>query len=446
MNKLNSPEIKRSLRYYLFITLIPLSAAFIAVYAQALFTTALILTIIILGALQYSRKRGLNRFFKIILLGISIRVLICILLDIFSQSGIAYSSAFGDSSFYYLKTYEALMVLDGQQNIKNTYNLIKGTYGYNVLSWVYAVYYYLSGYSALALGIFNSMIGVLLAWMIHELTLKVGKNKTAATIALTLTMFWPSLLLWSISLLKDLALSLVCAVLIYFFILAIEKKQYVLIPLILVACLPMDHLRTQMDKLLIAIFLLSSILFIPQKKSTGIRITGFFILVALLILNTRIPEIFDKIVYRITVSQMGFYTTGGAVYTFIPLNQGKLTFFQFIPSFFKALFYYLTVPSPFSGVTLNKLPALGQMLVWYFLVIFFLPVGAGYMFKYRYRISGVVLVLTFAVFTAMALFTGNEGTAFRQRDVVTPFFFIPIAIGIVNVVAKLQPGRDIKNE
>ena len=445
MNQLNSPGINKSLRYYLYITIIPLCAAIIAVYAQALFTTSLILTIIILGALQYSRKRGLNRFFKIILLGISLRVLICILLDTFSESGIAYSSAFGDSSFYYLTTFNALTILEGSFSIKNSVNLLKGTYGYNVLSWVYAVYYYLSGYSALALGIFNSMVGVLLAWMIHELTLKVGRNKTAATIALTLTMFWPSLLLWSISLLKDLALSLVCAVLIYLFILAIEKKQYLLIPLILVACLPMDHLRTQMDKLLIAVFLLSSILFIPKNRSTGIKITIFSLFAVLLVLNTRIPEIFDKMVYRITVSQMGFYTTGGAVYTFIPLNQGELTFFQFIPSFFKALFYYLTVPSPFSGVTLNKLPALGQMLVWYFLIIFFLPVGVGYLIKYRYRISGIVLVFTFFVFTAMALFTGNEGTAFRQRDVVTPFFFIPIAIGIVNIVAQLQSAGNTKD-
>ena len=91
------------------------------------------------------------------------------------------------------------------------------------------------------------------------------------------------------------------------------------------------------------------------------------------------------------------------------------------------------LPYPFKMVSFNKLPALPQMVVWYFLMLVcFLP-GSLYLLRYHFR-SSVILFVYILVFTpVMALFTGNEGTAFRQRDILTMIYFIPISVGFYNI-------------
>ena len=102
-------------------------------------------------------------------------------------------------------------------------------------------------------------------------------------------------------------------------------------------------------------------------------------------------------------------------------------------SYLKSIYFYLGTPRPYARLSLSKLPALPQMIIWYLMLVLFLPAGVLYLLQYRWREAGVVLVFLALATSAVALFTANEGTAFRHRDVLTPFYFIPITIGMFNI-------------
>jgi hypothetical protein len=142
---------------------------------------------------------------------------------------------------------------------------------------------------------------------------------------------------------------------------------------------------------------------------------------------------------RVVVSQMGFVTTGGSWYKFLP---GRITPrnratdmspVEFSISFVRAVGYYLLVPVPFKEISFNKLPALPQMVVWYFLLLICFIPGCLYLLRFHFRSTAILFSYILIFTAAQALFTGNEGTAFRQRDTVIIFYFIPIAIGFYNL-------------
>ena len=111
----------------------------------------------------------------------------------------------------------------------------------------------------------------------------------------------------------------------------------------------------------------------------------------------------------------------------------------------KAVYYYLSVPKPFVLLKKSQIPVVPQMLVWYVLLLFCFPVGVLHLARHYYRESGIILICILLFTVAMALFTGNEGTAFRQRDMLIPFYFIPISVGLVNLsgwLASKLNGRD----
>ena len=104
----------------------------------------------------------------------------------------------------------------------------------------------------------------------------------------------------------------------------------------------------------------------------------------------------------------------------------------------KALYYYLTSPSLLGGLNPLKVAVAPQVVLWMILLAFFFIPGVLHLWQYHRRSSGIVLVYLLIFTTALALFTGNEGAAFRQRDTLTPFFFIPISVGFFNVTGWLS--------
>ena len=144
-----------------------------------------------------------------------------------------------------------------------------------------------------------------------------------------------------------------------------------------------------------------------------------------------------------------FISTGGAIYVVIPhrltyagSGGGPMTLPETLETYLKSLFYYLTSPNLLSNLSLTKIAAAPQMIVWLGLLVFcFLP-GVMYLLRFRLRLSGILIIYLFIFTSAMALYTGNEGAAFRQRDALTPIFFIPMSIGFFNFTGWLS--RHIK--
>jgi hypothetical protein len=95
------------------------------------------------------------------------------------------------------------------------------------------------------------------------------------------------------------------------------------------------------------------------------------------------------------------------------------------------LAYLLFAPFPWAITGVRQLLTLPETLVWYALMPAF---ARGLAYSVRRRLRDVLPILVFAVTLtiAYALMQGNVGTAYRQRTQVTMFYFVFMAVGIVN--------------
>jgi hypothetical protein len=94
------------------------------------------------------------------------------------------------------------------------------------------------------------------------------------------------------------------------------------------------------------------------------------------------------------------------------------------------LAYLLFAPFPWAITSVRQLLVLPETLVWYALMPAFVR-GLTYSVRQRFRDVRPILVFTVTLTIAYALMQGNVGTAYRQRTQVTMFFFVFMAVGIV---------------
>lgn len=101
------------------------------------------------------------------------------------------------------------------------------------------------------------------------------------------------------------------------------------------------------------------------------------------------------------------------------------------------LIYLLFAPFPWAISGIRQALTLPETLVWYALMP---ALVRGLAHSIRRRLRDVLPILLFAITLtiAYALMQGNVGTAYRQRTQVTMFFFVFMAVGIVE---KRQAGR-----
>ncbi len=108
------------------------------------------------------------------------------------------------------------------------------------------------------------------------------------------------------------------------------------------------------------------------------------------------------------------------------------------------LTYLLFAPFPWAIAGTRQALVLPEMLAWYGLMPAFV---AGLVLTIRRQFGDVLPILTFAVTLtlAYALMQGNIGTAYRQRTQVTMFFFLFMAVGLVERVKQkaLRTGRQV---
>ena len=402
------------------------------------------LSILLLYLHQISRFWNDRWPFRLFLIGFIPRLLIISLLYFYSPPSAYKVTMFGDSDFNFWMSEQAFYALLGNIDYRAA-SLSPGLYGYNILPWIYGALYLLLGYSPFLIMIINTTMSCLTAWVVFLITYKITQHRTAAAWAMGFTILSPSQILWSVNLLKEPVIELILAVIVYLFVVMIQERKWYYLIIITLLTYMLGQLRINLHYLVLAALGLSAFLFIPRRLITGILF--LIVILTALVFHRKPSRIIDE--YRnfqveIIAIQMGNITTGGTYYKFIPdryqpgaSNNSPMTLSEMALSYLKALYYYLCSPNPFQDVTLNKIPALPQMFLWYFLLIFFFPVGTLYLLRYHFRSSGIIFIYLLVLTSGLAFFTGNEGTAFRQRDILTPFFFIPIAVGMINTLGWL---------
>ena len=94
------------------------------------------------------------------------------------------------------------------------------------------------------------------------------------------------------------------------------------------------------------------------------------------------------------------------------------------------LVYLLFAPFPWAISGLRQALVVPETLVWYALMPAFVR-GLAFGIRRQFRAILPILVFAVSLTLAYALMQGNMGTAYRQRTQVTMFFFIFMAVGLV---------------
>jgi hypothetical protein len=94
------------------------------------------------------------------------------------------------------------------------------------------------------------------------------------------------------------------------------------------------------------------------------------------------------------------------------------------------LTYLLFAPFPWAVSGIRQALVVPETLVWYALMPAFVR-GLAFGLRRQFRAILPIAVFALSLTLAYALMQGNIGTAYRQRTQVTMFFFVFMAVGIV---------------
>jgi len=353
---------------------------------------------------------------------------------------------------------------------------------------VYSVF----GYDPVMVKFINSLASVFTAILLFLLIKEIFSVKTA-NIALVLGLFWPSILLWSATGLKDTLTSFWVTLGVFAF--CKIKKHLNLLQFLLVLII----LATTNYKVNILLFIIMSVVIIIDtkfihRKAGSINILAPLILVLVMKLSLESLRlirlhIFIPLLLALLLSAISFFNrkqlaflfsiffclllfapfylskhhinvhrhfqdftknsissqrsqlyaadTGYKVYPdrFYRiedrdyLNTFDLTPLESIISYIKGLAYALFAPFPW--LINNKMTffASFQMAIYYILSPF-VVLGLLIATRYKWRYVLPVLIFIFLIVSMYALFEGNIGTVFRHRDLITTFLLSFSAIGI----------------
>lgn len=398
--------------------------------------------------------------------GLLLRTLLCVFLyflcelrgDLYRYAGYTGNCIFGDSAFASINGLLIAQFWNGKvvpsdffwPSFDNTNTINQHIYG---------IFYFIFGFKDLSAKLIDVLLGASAPVFIYLIT-KDLFSRTAARIALILTMFFPSLVLWSITNLKEPKQIFFASAAIYFSLKLLQAGSKIRNALLFLLCaLSLYKIRAEYAKILLASISVGYFVAIPMSARRKVYFAAAAMLLmasmvyygygqdAIIALTARIHSVIAAVVGQ----QNGAYIGDGInyrifsddIYAYLMKNLAISNYAFSITDIASAAVcgsvYFLFAPFPARIVSLSQLIALPQNVVWYILFIFSF-VGIGRALLERKSRALFLAVFIGLATTAAALVSGNIGTAFRHRDLVVPFFLIFSSFGIERVFFK-EGGR-----
>lgn len=381
---------------------------------------------------------------KLFIIGLALRIIIFATFYIFSISFGGYGEITPDSRLYFLKSLGIMRSWIDQSYLSNWYDDRMNREGHLYLP---ALFYLFLGYRPLEQNpvsifsdkLFNCLIGTLSAITIFYLSKGIF-GKRVAKISSVFVVFFPSLVLWSMTNNRDIInIFLVSLILLSAIRLQKNKKFYyflfLLVPLLLLISIrPYIFYST-----VITIVVTFLILFWINSKNK-FRTLLVFIAIVIIFLNftssgqqvknKASPQAIMQRVYETNQAILSQKGTMYRIYDDAIFSGNTSVFVKFIWALSKGWFYFMLVPFPWSISSIFQLFSYLQMIIWY-LLLPFVFVGIAFAVRYKLKDSLVILIYLFIVTSAFALIEGNMGSALRHRDLVSPFYFIFASVGLI---------------
>lgn len=307
-----------------------------------------------------------------------------------------------------------------------------------------AVLFLAFGFARAAPAILNIFFSAWTAIPVYHLAmLLVRRNEGVARLAAGLTVFFPSLILWSVLNIREAPTILTLVTSMYFCVRLQHRPSFASLAGVVLGLSLLTFFREYLTVLL-GTALGAGILMGRSASPVRAFVAGSVLLVTL----TFAAQTFglgETLAGEPTLDQLqavreGFLFDANSAYgqsADISTPTGAL---RFLPI---GLAYFLLAPFPWAISSTLQAVTLPETLVWYTL----LPVGlwgAWLAFRHDARMFTVPLAALVLVTFAYALVEANAGTAYRHRAQILPIIFVFCAVGLTDLLAlrRLRKERE----
>lgn len=350
---------------------------------------------------------------------------------------------FGDDGYYTMRSWWIVKYIFEEPLSPKAFSTLARASEYADSGHLYimALFHYISGYSPISIIFLNCVFSVLTGTTYYFIAKEITDIKSAKIAAVLIT-FFPSLILWSVTNLKDPLFIFLTGVILWSFIQLLKGNKMIRYStLLILALLLQATLRNWIS--LFALVILG--LYYPITKK---RIRIFYLVLLIIILVVSWPVLknkLDELKCSVVNYHWGYVVTGGSTYRlyddwlYEAGNAGfrQLTYFQLLRGLLKGWWHFFLEPFP-SRIISSKLSLVSfpQMIIWYFLLLFCIQ---GFLIQLRtdWRKNLVFVLYLFIIGSILALTGGNIGTGFRMRDMLTPTIILFSAIGISKNFSKV---------
>lgn len=386
------------------------------------------------------------------------RVIVVIALAVWSipvtsaQSG---GVLFGDEAYLFERSLRARDVLVGFTVGKLDYVMTFEQYANTKYVWWLTWMHTTFGPSPYGLRVFNGLLFIAAAVVLYRLARR-SFGLTAAQLGLVTVLFLPSLLLSSVSLLKDSIFFLLTAIAVAAAVMVgrgtSRRLQAAGIVLLLVMLWGLSDLRPQAVALTGGGLALGFVIrwSLETRRAffaaVAVALVGAIALIASKPLSTAVLEGLTLL----SRQHMGHVTTPGHAYQTLddrfypdwetaldgqPLQPGDAV--RYVG---RSMLAFMLVPLPSDVSTTSELAYIPEQLVWYLIAAFALA-GVPAAFRRDPLFTSLLVGYMLAMAAALALTNGNVGTLVRLRGLVTRFAVWIAAVGLLAVIHKLMDRK-----
>ena len=330
----------------------------------------------------------------------------------------------------------------------------------NMLGILYAWF----GYSPIAAKFLNALFGCLSAVVTYFLAKTLTKSEIASKISASLTMFFPPMLYWSITLLRGSIYNFLFLIYIVSLVRCVRKKGILPIVIAFTLFLIIGTFRAKMWPLFLAGFVFVLIVKMFRRVMETRKIKRLFILTFIyigLIITSLVyhetikslpKKIFTPIIrqhkaYAMDASASSYRLYNDAIYRSNPIDLKGVSNFGLAISGLKGIAYYFFSPFPW------RMPHSHPLLLWFypfstFNIITFplLILGLIAALRKNFAINLLIILLLALFLIPQAMAEGIVGNVVRHRTAFMPFAFIFISYAISILVKPLKKTPNPRSE
>ena len=334
----------------------------------------------------------------------------------------------------------------------HTYNGVLpgfGVYQNDMYVKLLGILYAWFGYSPIAAKFLNALFGCLSAVATYFLAKTLTKSEIASKISASLTMFFPPLLYWSITLLRGSIYNFLFLIYVIFLVHCVRKKGIRPIVVAFTIFLIIGTFRAKMWPLFFIGFVFVMIVKMFRRVMEAKKITRLFILTFVYIglfitsivnheaIESLPKKIFIPIVrqhkaYAMDASASSYMLYNDAIYRSDPIDLKGVSSFGLAISGLKGIAYYFFSPFPW------HIPHSHPLLLWFYpfsvfniLTFPLLILGLIAVLRKNFAINLFIIFLLALFLIPQAMAEGIVGNVVRHRTAFMPFAFIFISYGII---------------